>query len=193
MIDAKGGAHPAVDRRNGTLYTAVRALVGGGSVVLGLYLGGMNVAAYEAEGNVSVFSGVVILGGMIMITQARRQPRARPAGWVAGTVVGAVGLLVSMVTPVQQICCDAVRIVRLGLPLPWTTGYGDTWSQAVGEAWRGTWDPVAAMLNAIFWAYAGMIFAVVIGLSRRARHRDSRVTRDRRSSHAYAPGVTEPS
>jgi hypothetical protein len=69
-------------------------------------------------------------------------------------------------TPVQQACCDAAWIVSLGLPLPWATGHGDSWAQAVGEAWRGTWDPVSAISNTVFWAFAGMIVATVIGLRR---------------------------
>jgi hypothetical protein len=172
MTEAKDDADPAVDRRNRsgpwprTLYTAARALVGGGSVILGLFMAGMNATAYQAEWNVSVFSGMAIMGGIVMIAQARRQPRTSRAGWIAGTAVGAAGLLASLMTPMQQKCCDAVWIVSLGLPLPWTTGYGDTWSQAVGAAWRGAWDPVSAISNAIFWAYAGLIVAVAMGLFR---------------------------
>jgi hypothetical protein len=138
------------------------ARVGGGSVIIGLYLGSMNATAYEAEWNVSVFSGVVIIGGMILIAQARQQPRTIQAGRIAGTVVATVGLLATMVIPIQRTCCDAAWIVSLGLPLPSTTGYGDTWSRAVHDAWCGTWDPGSTIANAIFWAYAGMIVAVVI-------------------------------
>ncbi|RSM69446.1 hypothetical protein DMB66_10610 [Actinoplanes sp. ATCC 53533] len=175
MTDAEQDGYPAVDSRNGfgpgrrTLLAAARVLAGGGSILLGLYLGSMNATAYEAEWNVSVFSGVLIVGGTTLIAQARQRPRASRAGWIAGAAVGAVGLLASIVTPVQETCCDAVWVVSLGLPLPWTTGHGDTWSQAVGEAWRGTWDPVSAIANAIFWAYAGMLVAVVIDLIRRAK------------------------
>ncbi|MEU7908822.1 hypothetical protein [Actinoplanes sp. NPDC049118] len=175
MTDARHDADPADDRRNGfgpmrrTLTTAVRALVGGGSVILGLYLGGMNATAYEADWNVSVFSAVAIIGGIVMIAQARQRPRTSRAAWIAGTAVGAAGLLAGVATPIQQTCCDAVWIVSLGLPLPWTTGHGDTWSQAVGEAWRGTRDPASAILDAMFWVYAGMIVAAVIGLFRQAK------------------------
>jgi disulfide bond formation protein DsbB len=158
--------------------TAVRVLAGVGSVVFGLYLGGANATAYEAEWNVAVFSVIVIIAGMVLIAQARRRPRTSRAGRIAGTAVGAAGLLAGVVTPVQQTCCDAVGTVSLGLPLPWTTGHGDTWSQAVGDALRGIWDPLSAISNAIFWAYTGMLVAVVIGLIRgaepetqpRARH-----------------------
>jgi FtsH-binding integral membrane protein len=172
VTDAKRDVHPAVDRRSGflrALYTAVRALVGGGSVVLGLFMGGMNATAYEAERNLWAFSGMAIIGGIVMIARARRPLPTSRAGWIAGAAVGVVGLLVSLVIPTQRTCCDAVWRVSLGLPLPWTTGYGDTWSQAVGEAWRDTWDPVSAILNAIFWAYAGLVVAVVIGRFGRRR------------------------
>jgi hypothetical protein len=75
-------------------------------------------------------------------------------------------MLAGALTPIQQACCDAAWIVSLGLPLPWATGHGDSWAQAVGEAWRGTWDPVSAISNTVFWAFAGMIVATVIGLRR---------------------------
>nr|BFE74137.1 hypothetical protein GCM10020092_074380 [Actinoplanes digitatis] len=70
-----------------------------------------------------------------------------------------------------QVCCDAAWTVSLGLPMPWSTGGGDTWSQAVGDAWHGSWDPVSALANAIFWAYAGMIVAIAADLLRRANGR----------------------
>jgi hypothetical protein len=104
-----------------------------------------------------------------MIAQARQRPWIGRAGRIAGTAVGVGGLLAGLVTPVQQTCCDAAWTVGVGLPLPWTTGHGDTWSQAVGEAWRGSWDPVSAIANTIFWGYAGLIVAVLVGLVRRAR------------------------
>ncbi|BCY11116.1 hypothetical protein [Actinoplanes sp. L3-i22] len=167
-----GERRPGFRPRRRTLHAVVRVLVGGGSVILGFYMGGMNATVYEAQWNVSLFSAVVVIGGPIMIAQARQQPRRSRAGRIAGTAVGAVGLLASVVTPIQQACCDAAWIVSLGLPLPWTTGNGDTWSQAVHEAWHGTWDPVSEIANAIFWAYVGMIVAVVIGLFQRRSQLD---------------------
>jgi hypothetical protein len=168
VTDAKRDVHPAVDRRSGflrALYTAVRALVGGGSVVLGLVMADMNAILWP-------FSGMAIIGGIAMIAQARQPIQTTRAGWTTGTAVGVIGPLVSLVAPTQRTCCDAYWHVRLGLPLPVTTGYGDTWSQAVGEAWRGTWNPVPAILNAIFWANAGLIAAIVIGLFDRRRKLD---------------------
>jgi hypothetical protein len=169
MTDAGHDASPAVAGWQHILLTAGRVLAGGGSVLIGLYLGGMNATAYEAEGNVSVFSAVVITGGIILIAQARRRPRLRRAAWIAGTAAGAAGLLAAIVIPVSQTCCDTAWIVSLGLPLPWSTGHGDTWGQAVGEAWRGSWDPGSAIANVVFWAYAGMIVAGMIDLVRRGK------------------------
>ncbi|WP_157751209.1 hypothetical protein [Actinoplanes derwentensis] len=146
---------------------AARVLAGGGSVALGLYLGGMNNTAYEADWRVSVFSAVVIVGGVLLIALARRGLRTSRAGRISGTAAGAVGVLAGMVTPIQETCCDAVWVVSLGLPLPWTIGHGDTWTQAFQDSWHGTWDPVSAFSNVLFWAYAGMIVAVVVDLLRR--------------------------
>ncbi|MET8152435.1 hypothetical protein ACIBSW_18720 [Actinoplanes sp. NPDC049668] len=175
MTDARHDADPATGRRDGpgpwphTLSTAVRALVGGGSVIFGLYVGGMNAAAYEAERNVSVFAAVLIAGGILLIARARHRQRTSRTGWIAGTAVGAVGLLAGIVIPMGQTCCDAFWTVSLGFPLPWSTGGGDTWSQAVGDAWHGAWDPVSAMANTAFWAYTGLAVAIVTDLFRRAR------------------------
>ncbi|MEU4218606.1 hypothetical protein [Actinoplanes sp. NPDC026623] len=168
-------AYPAADPRNGfgswlrTLCTAAWVLVGGCCVAIGLYLGGRNANAYEPEWNVSVFSSVVIVGGIVMIAQARQRPRTGRAGRIAGAIVTVVGLLAGSMAPMQKTCCDAFWSVSLGLPLPWATGGGDTWSQALGDAWHGTWDPLSAVANAIFWASAGMIVAVVIGLYQRGK------------------------
>ncbi|MBB4764617.1 hypothetical protein ACFQFC_10450 [Amorphoplanes digitatis] len=172
MIDARHDADPAADlRRPRALSAAVRVLAGAGSVIFGLYVGGMNATAYEAEWHVSVFAAVVIMGGVVLIARARRRERTSRPGRIAGTAVGVVGLLAGTVIPMGQVCCDAAWTVSLGLPMPWSTGGGDTWSQAVGDAWHGSWDPVSALANAIFWAYAGMIVAIAADLLRRANGR----------------------
>ncbi|GAA1653238.1 hypothetical protein GCM10009828_098100 [Actinoplanes couchii] len=62
-----------------------------------------------------------------------------------------------MLTPLRQTCCDTVWTVTLGLPLPWTTGNGDTEAQAMHQAWTGPWDPISATANVLFWAYAAAI------------------------------------
>jgi hypothetical protein len=164
-------AGDGLDAWRSTSLTVARVLVGGGSVIIGLVLGSTNPAAYAADWNVTLFSAMVIIGGVILLAQARRRPQTSRTAWIAGTAVTAGGLIAGAVAPVQRTCCDAVRTVALGLPMPWTTGSGDSWSQAVTDAWGGPWDPVSAIANVIFWGYAGMIVLVLVGLTRRAtRH-----------------------
>jgi hypothetical protein len=168
------GAYPAVDALGPwrhTLLTVARVLVGGGSVICGLVLGSMTVAAYATEWDAAVFSSMLVLGGVILLAQARQRPQTSRVAWIAAAAVTAAGLAASVLVPVGRSCCDAAWTVALGLPMPWTTGGGDTWSQAVGDAWTGRWDPVSAVADVLFWAYAGMIVLVVVGLARRAtRH-----------------------
>jgi hypothetical protein len=176
MTDAaQRDGFPAVDPLpgawQGTLLTVARVLVGGGSVILGLALGGLSVSAYATDRDVAAFSSMVVLGGVILLAQARQRPQTSRTAWIAATAVTVAGLVASVLVPVGQRCCDAAWTVAVGLPLPWTVGGGDTWAQSVGEAWSGRWDPVSAVADVIFWAYAGMVVLVVVGLARRAtRH-----------------------
>lgn len=146
------------------LRTVTRAVIGGASVMAGLYVGARTVTAYEVEWNVLAFSVVVVLGGTLLLARARHRPRESRFG---GTVVAATGLLAGMAFPMQHTCCDVVWTVSLGFPLPWTSGYGDTWSQAVEQAWQGPWDALSAILDALFWAYAAILVMLVIDLLRR--------------------------
>ncbi len=135
-------------------------LAGLGSAGLGLFVGGKTAGEFEPEWNLAVFAVVVISGGVLMIARARRRPRTSRAGWVAG-VAGLVG---GMAAPMWHTCCDVVWTVGVGFPMPWAGGFGDTLGQAFREAWQGQWDPVSAVLNAVFWAHVGMIVAAVSGL-----------------------------
>ncbi|MEV6599957.1 hypothetical protein AB0M36_24330 [Actinoplanes sp. NPDC051346] len=152
---------------------AVRVVIGCGSVFLGLYLGTRSAFEYAARWNVLLCAGVVIIGGVIVLARVRQRLPPSRKHWIAGTAVAVIGLLVSAFTPVSQTCCETVWIISLGLPLPWTTGHGDTWAQAFDEAWRGTSvsEPVSAIANVIFWGYAGMIATLGLGVNRRAKHR----------------------
>jgi hypothetical protein len=125
-----------------------------------------------------LFAAVLILGGTLLVAVPRplnvagvgdvRAPGS-VRGWVGGAAAGLVGLTVCAVLPLGHSCCDGAWTVTLGLPLPWTAGTGDTWGDALSQAWDDPWHPLAAAGDAICWAYAAMVVVMVAGLLRRAQ------------------------
>lgn len=144
------------------LHTAARVLAGVGSLALGLWLGGWNATEVEADWRVTLFAVVVAAGGALLIAGARWQARTTRPGRIAGVVTAVAGLLAAGLAPAQETCCDVVWVVSLGLPLPWTTGYGDTWSLALQESLTSAGDPLSALLNVLFWAHVAMLVTVAV-------------------------------
>ncbi|HWS35856.1 MAG TPA: hypothetical protein VN408_24335, partial [Actinoplanes sp.] len=76
MAGKKHDVRPSDDRsaaagdRAGAMWAGVRVLAGACSVIFGLYVGGISVAAFETDGLGALFSVVVIVGGVILLAQA---------------------------------------------------------------------------------------------------------------------------
>lgn len=102
VTDAKPDTRPAPRLR--AVHTAAWVLAGAASVGFGQYVGGTNSTAYEAEWTVTLFSVVAVIGGIVLIAQARQRPRTTRTGRIAGALVSAVGLPAGAVIPIKQTC-----------------------------------------------------------------------------------------
>ncbi|GAA1653230.1 hypothetical protein [Actinoplanes couchii] len=61
-------------------HTSTRFLTGAAGVALGLYTGGINITEPEPDWHITLFATVTLLGGILLLAQARNPtpPRDRP-------------------------------------------------------------------------------------------------------------------
>jgi hypothetical protein len=112
------------------------------------------------DGPYLIFHAVWLVGGVLLLALASIGPNPGTAGYVAGAVVTAGGMIVSAVPATTTVCCLSAFPVRHGYPFTFL-------ARNVGA---GRWhlDNQHALADLMFWAFLGLIVLVAISLFRRA-------------------------
>jgi hypothetical protein len=105
-----------------------------------------------------IFHAVWLVGGILLLALASIGPNPGPAGYVAGGLVAAAGMIVSAVPATTTVCCLSAFPVRHGYPFTFL-------ARDVGA---GRWhlDNQHALADLTFWALLGLIVLVAISLFR---------------------------
>jgi hypothetical protein len=168
LEDENGGGH-RLRRLSSALVTPFGAvsLVGGLTWVL-LNLHGPAPAVDIATG------AVLALGGLVLLMPHRiRLPRV--ATWIAAAVAGVGGTAAGLAAGTATACCMFAYIEGRGFPFLWLQrgGVADDPEVARRLAAADSWgvDVSALMMNAIVWAYLGVLVVALAVLMRRATGR----------------------
>ncbi|GAB2609347.1 hypothetical protein Aab01nite_23210 [Paractinoplanes abujensis] len=152
---------------------ALRFLLGGASLVLGLLWILLNVHSASAAVDAAVGT-VLALGGLVLLMPHRiRLPRRTTAAVMAGTAVAgtAAGLLVVR----SKTCCMFAYITDRGWPFQWAQrgAVADDPGTAFRVARTSPWsaDLVSLATDLLIWSYVGLILVVAVVLIRRVAHR----------------------
>ena len=164
-----------------SLAAAFRLIVGWLSVAIGIL--NVLVEADRSTGGPDVayllFHAVLIVGGIALlgVPWLGRHPGA--AGYLAGGVVAAAGLLITAVPVTDTVCCLSAFDVRHGFPFSFLARYDQR-----GDAGRWHLDGQHLVADVLFWTYAGLIALVVVALLRRLTAGRARTTADGAHPHA---------
>ncbi len=140
---------------------ALRLIVGWFSVTIGLLdllvevdrTGGPPDTAYL------LFHVVLVVGGILLLAGAWLGRDPGVAGFVAGGVVAAAGMIAAAVPVTNTVCCLSGFDVRHGFPFSFV-------ARDNGEPWHLDGEHLVADL--LFWGYAGLFALVVVALVRRS-------------------------
>lgn len=141
--------------------TAVRLFVGWFSIVIGLLnlLAEADRRTGEPDTPYLLFHGVLILGGIMLLTLGWLAEDPGRAGYVAGGAMATIGLLASALPATNSLCC----MVGHGFPFTFR-GRAESVAQS-----RTDLEHLVADL--LFWGYAGLLVLVIVALFRRVTSR----------------------
>jgi hypothetical protein len=146
----------------GSFGAALRLIVGWFSVAIAILnlaaeIGRMPDRAYL------LFHVLLLIGGLLLISLDRGAAGTGPAGYAAGGLVLAGGMLVSALPSNDAVCCLTAFAVRHGYPFTFL---------ARNDGGRWHVDSQHLLADLLFWGYAGLIVLVLVAMTRRAtRHR----------------------
>jgi len=140
--------------------TALRLIVGWFCVAIGILnlIVELDRTDGTPDGAYLIFHGMLFVGGVLMVSLAWIDPRPGFAGYFAGAVVLAAGMLFSGLPVSDSVCCMTGFDIRHGWPFTFV---------ARDEAARWHVDSQHLLADLLFWGYVGLIVLLVIALARR--------------------------
>ncbi|OJF09660.1 hypothetical protein [Couchioplanes caeruleus] len=140
--------------------TALRLLLGWSSVLIGVL--DLVVELDRRQGTPDsaylLFHGMLVVGGVLLISLASIAYRPSPAVSLVGGLVLGAGLLVSAVPADTATCCLDTFAQRHGYPFA-------IMARNPGGDWHV--DGLHLAANVLFWGYAGLIALLLSCLARR--------------------------
>ncbi|HEY3008170.1 MAG TPA: hypothetical protein VGJ63_08930 [Micromonosporaceae bacterium] len=126
-----------------------------------------------------VFGTAAVLGGVCLLLAARPGWRIGWRGWAWVAFLAVVGTTFGLVISTDGVCCMHVYSVHRGYPFRWLhdstelpslmpTQQARTVMLGRPDAVSRTVDWAVAAVDALFWAYLGVVFVVATRLIRRA-------------------------
>ncbi len=149
------------------------AAVGAASLLVALiFLGAQLMAPGPADRTFVLASVVGAAGGAVLLFLHRLGLRPGPIGWAAALVSGVGGAAAGLLHGTAQTCCAFAHLAARGYPFPWlrrgasAETAGAAVAKTAGRPWHPHWD--ALLADVLFWAYLGVLAAVLVALVRRA-------------------------
>jgi hypothetical protein len=148
-----------------SLVMALRLSVGWSCVTIGVLdlIAEIDRPHGVPDGPYLIFHAVWLVGGLLLLALPSIRPNPGTAGYVAGGVLTAAGMIVSAVPATTTVCCLSAFPVRHGYPFIFL-------ARNVGAGDAGRWhvDGPHALADLVFWAFLGLMVLVAISLFRRA-------------------------
>ena len=148
--------------------TALRLLVGWFSILIGVLDLGLELdrTAGAPDSTYLIFHGVLLVGGALLVSLSSIAARPGFPGYLAGVLVLVTGVVLTAVPANDTVCCLTSFAERHGYPFT-------IMARATGGGWH--LDGPHFLIDLLFWAYAGLMVLVLVGLARRVTsHRHPR-------------------
>lgn len=161
-----------------SFFTALRLIVGWFCIAIGV----LNLIV-EADRNTGrpdlpyfAFHTMLFIGGILLLSLTWLVERPGVAGYVAGGLVAAAGLLGTAVPVSNTVCCMWAFDVRHGWPFTLAARNDGRWHI----------DSQHLLADLLFWGYAGLIVLVVVSLAGRGARRDDEVAAPAKAGTPHA-------
>ena len=140
--------------------SALRLIVGWFSVTIGLLnlLAEADRIARRADTAYVAFHVVLVAGGILLLAVPWLGRDPGPAGYLAGGVVTAAGMVAGAAPVRNTVCCLYAFDERHGYPFSLV---------ARDDAGRWHVDAQHLLADLLFWGYAGLLVLIVVALARR--------------------------
>lgn len=173
MDDDAGTAGPGGARSTamGAMLRAVLAVLGGLSLVGGLTWLLLNFGGPHPV--IDVLVGAVLVAGGLVLLMPHRVRLPRLAGALGAGLGGLIGTAAGLLVGTAQSYATYAYVAGRGFPFYWLQrgASASTPETARSLARASAWqvDVAALAVNLLFWAYAGLLVAVLVVLVRRAQ------------------------
>lgn len=112
-----------------------------------------------------LFHFILLVGGVLLVALAWIDPAPGLLGYVVGGVVMVAGVVLSALPDNQMVCCMTAFDERHGYPFTII-------ARDAGSRWHV--DSQHLIADLLFWGFMGLMFLLVVALTRRVTNHDDR-------------------